>query len=85
MYNQTEVVDLSTAEFPDIDEKKLLRKIDLRLVPPICILYLLAFLDRCVFTNVSSRTALTVEIQSEYIQRLPIRTKNGPWTHWESV
>ncbi len=45
---EPEVIDLST-QFPDVDERKLLRKIDMRLVPPICILYLLAFLDRYVW------------------------------------
>jgi len=34
---------------PGIDEKALLRKIDFRLLPVLCILYLLAFLDRWVF------------------------------------
>ena len=29
-----------------IDEKKLLRKLDLRLLPPLTLLYLLSFLDR---------------------------------------
>ncbi|KAI0698917.1 MFS general substrate transporter [Cytidiella melzeri] len=37
--------------FPNIDERKLMRKIDMRLVPPICILYLLAFLDRVNISN----------------------------------
>lgn len=32
--------------FPEVDERKLMRKIDFRLVPVLCILYLLAFLDR---------------------------------------
>lgn len=34
------------ARFPNVDEKKLLRKIDIRVVPVLCVLYLLAFLDR---------------------------------------
>ncbi len=34
--------------FPNIDEAKVLRKIDLRVVPVLCVLYLLAFLDRSV-------------------------------------
>ena len=34
------------ARFPNIDEKKVLRKIDFRVVPVLCVLYLLAFLDR---------------------------------------
>lgn len=34
--------------FPTISERRLLAKIDLRLVPVLCILYLLAFLDRSV-------------------------------------
>ena len=36
------------ARFPNVDEKKVLRKIDFRVVPVLCVLYLLAFLDRCV-------------------------------------
>ena len=40
-----EHIDYKT-RFPAIDERKLIRKIDLRLVPVLCILYLLAFLDR---------------------------------------
>ncbi len=32
--------------FPNIDEKKLLRKLDLKLIPMVSVLYLLAFLDR---------------------------------------
>lgn len=36
---------------PGVDEKKLLRKIDLRLIPTLCILYLLAFLDRVNISN----------------------------------
>lgn len=37
---------LTTDSFPDIDRKKLLRKLDLRLLPIFTILYLLSFLDR---------------------------------------
>ena len=40
-----EDADLRT-RFPTINERKLKAKIDLRLVPVLCILYLLAFLDR---------------------------------------
>jgi hypothetical protein len=36
---------------PGIDERKLMRKIDIRLLPVLCILYLLAFLDRYVQTS----------------------------------
>ncbi|PWZ01220.1 MFS general substrate transporter [Testicularia cyperi] len=35
----------------DIDEKKLLRKIDFRLIPWLCVLYLLSFLDRSAIGN----------------------------------
>jgi hypothetical protein len=34
--------------FPAIEEAKLMRKVDLHLVPVLCVLYLLAFLDRSV-------------------------------------
>ncbi|EKM59630.1 uncharacterized protein PHACADRAFT_205855 [Phanerochaete carnosa HHB-10118-sp] len=39
------------ARFPDLDERKLIRKIDLHVVPMICILYFLAFLDRANISN----------------------------------
>ena len=35
----------------EIDEKRLTWKIDLHLVPPLCVLYLLAFLDRVNVAN----------------------------------
>lgn len=41
-----EYEDLQSDQYPDIDRKKLLRKIDLRLLPIFTILYLLSFLDR---------------------------------------
>ena len=34
------------ARFPNVDERKVIRKIDIRVVPVLCVLYLLAFLDR---------------------------------------
>lgn len=34
------------ADFSGIDEKKTLRKMDVRLIPALAVLYLLAFLDR---------------------------------------
>lgn len=38
--------------FPaDVDEKKLMRKIDFRLIPWLCVLYLLSFLDRAAIGN----------------------------------
>ena len=43
---------------PGIDEKALLRKIDFRLLPVLCILYLLAFLDRWVFFCFALHTPL---------------------------
>ena len=45
-----EDVDLKS-RFPTVDERKLMRKIDLRLVPVLCVLYLLAFLDRSVVST----------------------------------
>lgn len=41
-----ESVNLQDAEFANIDEAKVLRKMDLRLIPMLAILYLLCFLDR---------------------------------------
>lgn len=39
-------VDEQEEDFSDIDEKKLLRKLDLRLIPLFTVLYLLSYLDR---------------------------------------
>lgn len=57
-YETQEVVDYK-AQFPNIDERKLVRKIDFRLVPVLCILYLLAFLDRYVSFATCHLPALT--------------------------
>lgn len=38
--------DIDNGDHPTINEKRLLRKIDLRLLPAVGILYLLSFLDR---------------------------------------
>ncbi|RDX56433.1 MFS general substrate transporter [Lentinus brumalis] len=37
--------------FPNVNEAKVVRKIDMRVVPVLCILYLLAFLDRVNISN----------------------------------
>lgn len=37
---------VSMASFAHLDEKKILRKMDLRLIPMLALLYLLSFLDR---------------------------------------
>jgi hypothetical protein len=37
---------VSAASFAHLDEKKILRKMDLRLIPMLALLYLLSFLDR---------------------------------------
>ena len=39
-------VGVTRESFADIDEKKLLRKMDLRLIPMLTLLYLLSFIDR---------------------------------------
>jgi len=39
------------ARFPNINEKKVMRKIDMRVIPVLCVLYLLAFLDRVNISN----------------------------------
>jgi hypothetical protein len=41
-----ENINVQEGEFANIDEKKVLRKMDLRLIPIVSILYLLCFLDR---------------------------------------
>lgn len=42
----TSDVDVAPESFPAINEKKLLRKLDGKLLPVLTILYLLSFLDR---------------------------------------
>jgi len=37
--------------FPDIDESALIRKIDIRVIPVLCLLFLFAFLDRVNIAN----------------------------------
>jgi hypothetical protein len=53
-----------TRDFPNIDEKKLLRKIDLYIVPILTLLYLLSFIDRAnivgVFVYTISRTRANI-------------------------
>lgn len=44
--NTSLVSDELDANFIDINEKSLLRKLDWKLLPPLTILYLLSFLDR---------------------------------------
>lgn len=48
-----EVYDSIDGEgFPaDVDEKKLMRKIDFKLIPWLCVLYLMSFLDRSAIGN----------------------------------
>lgn len=43
----------------DVNETKLLRKIDLHVLPYICVMYLLAFLDRCAKPAVSRPMPVT--------------------------
>ena len=51
----------------DLDEDRLLRKIDLRMLPPITIIYVLAFLDRLAADSIplGCHSGLTPS-QSEY-------------------
>ena len=44
-YTKTEGGDYR-ARFPNVNEAKVIRKIDIRVIPVLCVLYLLAFLDR---------------------------------------
>ena len=46
---QTKEIDMSPLK--QINERRLMWKIDLHLVPPLCILYVLAFLDRVNIAN----------------------------------
>lgn len=37
--------------FPNVNERQLLWKVDLRLIPVLSVLYILAFLDRCALSS----------------------------------
>ena len=37
--------------YPDIDESALMRKIDIRVIPVLCLVYLFAYLDRVNIAN----------------------------------
>ena len=71
-----EGVDLKT-RFPNVNEAKLLRKIDMRVVPVLCIMYLLAFLDRCVSIQLVQVHKLT-RTQSEHLECGDIRAQDRP-------
>ena len=47
-YNEKNAVGNYKTQFPDVNERKIMMKIDLRVIPVLCVLYLLAFLDRYV-------------------------------------
>lgn len=52
-YARDTTVSARTAEdmFPNIDESKVMRKVDVHVVPVLCLLYILAFLDRVNIAN----------------------------------
>lgn len=59
-YESTMIPDVATTnapisveEFANLDEKKILRKMDLRLIPMLTLLYLLSYLDRESNTSAS--------------------------------
>lgn len=57
--------------FPNVDEAKVVRKIDMRVVPCLCVLYLLAFLDRSVPLLALPRAGQGLNthlLQREYLQ-----------------
>lgn len=51
---QLEIVGVGEGDaFPELshaEQRRLMRKIDLRLIPMLFVLFLLAFIDRCVIT-----------------------------------
>lgn len=47
----------------DVDEKKLMRKVDMWLIPWLTLLYLLCFLDRASIGNARVRTRLSFLLQ----------------------
>ena len=49
----------TTEMLPSVDESKVMRKIDIRVVPVLCLMYLLAFLDRSVNLDLASFRTLT--------------------------
>ncbi|KAM5543421.1 hypothetical protein V8D89_002672 [Ganoderma adspersum] len=50
-----------------VDHKKVLRKLDLHLIPPVCMLYLLCFLDRANITN-AKVAGLTTDLNITGVQ-----------------
>jgi hypothetical protein len=51
-----------------IDEAKLLRKIDLRVLPMLFLIYVAAFLDRCVCSSTEPLCCRTSELMSYSLQ-----------------
>ena len=47
--------DSKASEYSDLDEQKLMRKIDLNIVPILTLLYLLSFIDRANIVSLFER------------------------------
>jgi hypothetical protein len=63
----------ATGEFLNIDEKKLVRKLDLHLIPIVMLTYLLSFLDRCAPPLLSlSHVLANTHLQRQHRQLAPI-------------
>jgi hypothetical protein len=67
-----------------VDDARLLRKIDLRVLPFICVMYLLAFLDRYVCMRSRGGGSLTPE-QRQHLECIHIRAPEGPRAHGLAV
>lgn len=56
-----------------VDERKLMRKIDLRLIPWLSFLYLLSFLGEWIFDSTPPDKALTITIRSNLNRKVSIQ------------
>ncbi len=56
-----------------VDERKLMRKIDLRLIPWLSFLYLLSFLGEHLLYSTLSKRVLTVTIRSNFNRKVSVQ------------
>lgn len=68
--------DFGQDAYPDINEKALLRKLDLKLLPAVTLLYLLSFLDRSNGMPLQSYHCLLVSLMSH---QSPMRVLRVWW------
>lgn len=70
-------------EDPDVNERKVLHKIDFRVVPVLCLLYVLAFLDRCVPDDRTSGLLKRSPPQCQHWQCCSVRFEGRSASGWK--